>query len=317
MEQKKRFDMGKPIIKYRNPLTGIVQVPKHLTPMQFSRYPSDNAITFERWYLNLWSNTDQCERLYLPIQWTALYCNNGYGNGPIKNTIQRFLNELPKDKKYYTVVQYDDGIINNIDHLDIKVCAMSGPRIDFSLPLLCTPHKVNFIFPAKEANKKYKASFIGNLTHSVRATMIEQLKDKEGYYISTKTHNMHEYCNVLALSKYVLCPRGYGQSSFRIQEAIQFGAIPIYISDEFIFPYNMPAFPFGITLGVEDDIEAAIDYFEKTEQDKIIRMCIDANKDLFTYAGCKREILHYLKNEQSDNNPANGSAIEQQGGASV
>lgn len=265
--------------------------------MQFSRYPPDNAITFERWFLNQWANPDSTERYYLPIQWTALYCNNGYGNAPILHTIQEFLDTLPSDKKYYTIVQYDDGILNNIDHLDIKVCAMAGPRIDFSLPLLCTPHKTNFALSPKEANKKYRASFIGNLTHSMRATMINQLQDKEGFYISTKHHPLFEYNKIIALSKYVLCPRGYGANSFRIQEAIDCSAIPIYISDQFIFPYNMPAFPFGLVLNPEEDIISAIDYIEQTGQDKIIRACIDDNKKLYTYAGCKQEILNYLKND--------------------
>jgi hypothetical protein len=213
--------------------------------------------------------------------------------------VQRFIDELDRSKKYYTIVQYDDGILNNIDHLDIKVCAMAGPRIDFSLPLLCTPQRFNF--NPREAKKIYKASFIGNYTHSMRATMMQQLEGKDGYYVTTRHHNLIDYCKVIAQSRFVLCPRGYGQSSFRIQEAIDFGAIPIYISDEFVFPYNMPTFPFGVTIPMQTDheinIDEAINYVESTGQDKIIRLCIDNNRKLFTYSGCKQEILTYLKNE--------------------
>jgi len=36
------------------------------------------------------------------------------------------------------------------------------------------------------------------------------------------------------MSKFALCPRGYGKTSFRIQEALQYGAIPVYISDEYL-----------------------------------------------------------------------------------
>jgi hypothetical protein len=286
----------------------IVQVPPHLKPLQFSRYPPDNAITFERWYLENWTGADDRERLYLPIQWTALYCNNGYGNPVIVKTIQKFLDTLPTDKKYYTIVQYDDGILNNIEHLDIKVCAMAGPRIDFSLPLLCTQHKFNF--QPKEVKKIYKASFIGNYTHSMRATMIQQLEGKDGYYVTTRHHNLSEYCKVIAQSKYVLCPRGYGQSSFRIQEAIDFGAIPIYISDEFIFPYNMPTFPFGLVLKPDADIDEAIKYAEQTNLDELIKMFISANRKLFTYAGCKQEILQHLNNDTQFNNQSNGTTVQ-------
>lgn len=268
----------------------IVAVPAHLKPMQFSRYPPDNAITFERWYLESWTGIDDRDRLYLPIQWTALYCNNGYGNTQIIDTVQKFLDTLPTDKKYYTIVQYDDGILNNIEHLDIKVCAMAGPRIDYSLPLLCTPHKFNF--QPREVKKIYKASFIGNYTHAVRATMMQQLEGKEGYYVTTRQHNLLDYCKVIAQSKYVLCPRGYGQSSFRIQEAIDFGAIPIYISDQHILPYNMDTFPFGILLNHEDDIDQAID---GALSEGIYQTAINQNRKLFTYVGCKQEILNHLK----------------------
>ena len=88
------------------------------------------------------------------------------------HTIQKFLDELPRDKKYYTIVQYDDGIMNDISGLDIKTMAMSI-KSDFSLPLLCTPHKFNF--QPNEVKKYYKASFVGNLTHTIRARMLDQL----------------------------------------------------------------------------------------------------------------------------------------------
>lgn len=272
-------------------------VPQHLRPLQFSRYPPDNAITFERWYMENWSPKDQRERTYLPIQWTALYCNNGYGNAAILHTIQKYIDSLDPAKKYYTIVQYDDGILNDISRLDIKVMAMSI-KSDFSLPLLCTPHKFNF--SPKGIKKEIYASFIGNLTHPIRARIVEQLQAKEDYYISVKQHTLHDYCKIFARSKYVLCPRGYGLSSFRIQEAIDFGAIPVYISDEFIFPYNMPTFPFGPVLCTDncDDIDGSLRYADDHGVDKITKMMIESNKALFTYAGCKREILKYLEDEQ-------------------
>lgn len=302
MQNKKRISAAMPVVRLANRSKAIGDTPTYLTPMQFSRYPPDNAITFERWYYNNWNRQDERERVYLPIQWTALYCNNGYGNAPILHTIQKYLDGLDRSKKYYTIVQYDDGILNNIEHLDIKVIAMAGPRIDFAIPMLCTPHKFNF---GTNIKKDIFASFIGSYTHAIRAQMVDQLKDKEGYYISTKHHDLKEYCQILARSKYALCPRGYGQSSFRIQEAIDFGAIPVYISDEFVLPYNMPTFVFGITIPVGEDgntnIVDVLGYAEETGLDKIGKIIIEKNKSLFTYAGCKKEILNHLANEQKNN----------------
>lgn len=268
--------------------------------MQLSRYPADNAVTFERWYMDNWNVKDECERIYLPIQWTALYCNNGYGNPAILHTIQKYIDSLDVTKKYYTIVQYDDGILNDISKLDIKVIACSV-KSDFSIPLLCTPHKFNFTPGAFK--KDIYATFIGSLTHPIRATLVKELEFKDGYYVTTKHHDLREYCKIFARSKYVLCPRGYGMSSFRIQEAIQMNAIPVYISDEFIFPYNNASLLQAIS-------------FEELEErsiDEIISSEIDTRYDslkefysapecrnIYTYAGCKQEILNYLKNENTN-----------------
>jgi hypothetical protein len=299
-----------PIIKLASSKNrNYTQVPNYLLPMQLGRYPADNAITFERWYMENWNVKDECERIYLPIQWTALYCNNGYGNQAILHTIQKFIDALDTAKKYYTIVQYDDGILNDISKLDIKVIACSVPG-DFNIPLLCTPHKFNFTPSAFK--KDIYATFIGSLTHPIRARIIDELEFKDGYYVTTKHHDLREYCKIMARSKYVLCPRGYGLSSFRIQEAIQMNAIPVYISDEFIFPYDkvslIQAIEFKelevrqiseiISSEIDPRYESLKEYYSSSEI-----------KNLYTYAGCKNEILNYLRNEPQTNNMEGHTAI--------
>lgn len=270
---------------------GMVSVPRNFTPIQAMQYPADNAVPFERWYMENFVDANQRERIYLPIQWTALYCNNNFGKcHKTKLHIQSFLDSLDREKKYYTIVQYDDGILNSLANLDIKVFAMSGPRIDYPLPLLCMPHQYKF-----DVEKDIFASFVGRVTHPIRAEMIKQLQGNENYYISTKPHNMREYCEVLARSKYALCPRGYGQTSFRIQEAIQYGAVPVYISDQHIFPYNNPA-PF-LTHAFEwaPDLEYYMQLMNERYNEKMA--FIKKSQHLFTYQGCKTEILKELSHD--------------------
>lgn len=269
---------------------GMVSVPRNFTPLQTMQYPADNTIAFERWYMENFVDADARERIYLPIQWTALYCNNNFGRcHKTRLHIQSFLNGLDREKKYYTIVQYDDGILNTLDHLDIKVFAMSGPRIDYPLPLLCMPHK--YVFNEK---RDIFASFIGRVTHPIREKMIEQVKDLPGYYISTKPHKMEEYCRILARSKYALCPRGYGQTSFRIQEAIQYGAIPVYISDEFIWPYNSILPIIVVTTGDIGRIDIKLKFAPSSF------IITEGDKHLFTYQGCKSKILKELINESNE-----------------
>jgi FkbM family methyltransferase len=208
-------------------------------------YPPDNDIEFERWYYM--HHTTIEGRTYLPVMWTAYYCmadkHTSQRAGKIAS-LQKFLNDLDKTKRYYTIVQYDDGILNDLSHLDIKVFSMSGKPMDYCLPLLCKPHPVQ---PAFE--RTIYASFMGRITHPVRA---ELMKIKQpGWLITDQVQKMPQFCSILARSVFTLCPRGYGCNSFRIAESIQFGSIPVYISDVFAEGHGIPFEQYGIKIPLD------------------------------------------------------------------
>jgi len=45
-----------------------------------------------------------------------------------------------------------------------------------------------------------------------------------------------QYSDALYLAKFVLCPRGFGTSSFRIFESMRCGRVPVIISDDWVEP---------------------------------------------------------------------------------
>ena len=272
---------------YRKPIPGIEPVPIQWRPAQSFRYPIDNAHTFERWYLDTFLSGDTRERIYLPIQWTAIYCNNKFGQDKrIIDQLQGYLDKLDKSKSFYTIVQFDDGILNDIDHLDLKIFSMGGGRVDYPIPLLCTPHR-----PQKGVKQDLIANFIGRETHPIRKRIMG-LQDKAGFYVSNTPHNLSEYTWYIARSRFTLAPRGYGPTSFRLCEAIQAGSVPVYISDKHILPYNIP-FDYGLKLGPEDDFVKAIEQADIHWHLQRMREV----RDLFTYTGCKQQILKELANE--------------------
>lgn len=218
-----------------------VLVPDHFRPKHPFIYPGDNDPDFERWYYENYTGIEG--RTYLPILWTAFYCKNGYGKqpGPLAG-LQKFLDGIDRAKKYYTIVQYDDGILNDLKDLDIKVFSMSGKPMDYCLPLLCQDHKSIDPMPKRDIF----CSFVGRNTHPIRT---EILKIKEpGWLITDKVMKMAEFCNTLARSVFTLCPRGYGKTSFRIKEAIEFGSIPVYLSDEHLEPHGIDFDEYGVKL---------------------------------------------------------------------
>lgn len=242
---------------------GAVVVPAEFRQQVKKPYPEDNLIIFEQYFENFWNNTGNpneiaysdiyeqsaivmdmvrkqqknIKRIYLPVFWTSYYMNNGYASDKqAMQKLQDFLNTLDPSLKYFTIVQYDDGILNDLNHIDCHILGMGGGQIDSIIPLTSTSRKC-IAKPGKENEpRKYIANFIGKITHPVRQQIISMFQDKQNYYISTRHHSIEEYSRIMADSTYTLAPRGYGLSSFRIKEAYEQGSIPVYISDKFLFP---------------------------------------------------------------------------------
>lgn len=257
-------------------------------PVQFRQkhpfpYPPSNTHEFERWFHDTTRPEEITgDRIYLPVFWTSYWLKNGYGNNiRPRQALQAFINSLDRNKKYFSICQYDDGPMVDFKDLDIKIFGMSGGRIDYPIPLLCQPHGFKF-----ECKRDIFASFIGSDTHPIRRQLVEAFKGRKDCLVTLKPHPFKDYCNILARSIYALCPRGYGLSSFRIMEAIHYGAIPVYISDSFVWPYN-EEFP-GISCHVKDLPNCL------PKDCSVYLSQISQQKHLYTYDGCKKRILENI-----------------------
>lgn len=206
-------------------------------------YPPNNFRIFEEWFMGE-SRMHECDtdRLYIDVNFTGYLVNHNYAEFPNDvPELQELIDCLPRDKKYFCICQYDHGVVVDFKDLDVLQFNMSK-KIGVEMPLLCQPHPY-----AKAGNKKYLANFVGSKTHPIR-NHLELLKDKPGYYISFEFGSIEAYCQILDQSLFTLCPRGFGANSFRICEAMQYGSIPVYISDEFILPYGADFNQFGILI---------------------------------------------------------------------
>jgi hypothetical protein len=264
----------------------IYPVPLQFKPKQISLYPPDNTQEFEWWLKENLKPGELIgkERAYLPVTWTAYWCNNGYGTREKqKLALQKFVDSLPRDRKFFSVCQYDDGPMVDFKDLDIKIFGMSGGRIDYPIPLLCCPHKYEF----PHVKKDIFCSFVGSDTHPIRRELVKEFEGKKDCYVTLKKLNLKDYCEILARSVFALAPRGYGKNSFRCQEAIQYGAIPVYISDDWIIPYEGFGKAFYL-LKPGDNIYQ----FLKTASTET--SFIKEYAYLYTYAGCKQKILENI-----------------------
>lgn len=253
-----------------------------------AEHPPGNKPIFEEWFGSYFTGFELVnDRNYLPVYFTSFYVNNNYGNDPIaKKKLQDYIDSLDKSKKYFTVLQYDDGILNDVSGLDIKVFGSGGGRIDFPIPLICHPHPFEFDF-----RKDAFASFAGSMTHPVRKKIVQNFGHR--YQIPRKHLPIRDYCQLMARSTFSLAPRGYGQSSFRICEALQFQSIPVYISDHWIVPGNIDFNEYGVLVHNDEvrNIDKILKGFSAAQIESKREAGREIYKRIYTFEGCKQLIL--------------------------
>jgi hypothetical protein len=241
----------------------IVDVPLIFQPKYTSTYPSYSSgknmeeICYD--FFSIHKDTIDSDYVYLPVFWTSYYIINDYANNI--DELYNWLDTLDKTKKYFTIVQYDDGIFVRNFELDILVFSggggglnikndqmpwevsfyglsrhiVFGNKADYDIPLLCLPS-----FPEIENVKKdIFCSFMGRFdTHKCRIEMKHLLETNTTFQF-LNSENFEQYKTIINRSIFTLSPRGCGYASFRIYEAIMGNSIPIYIwDDKQILPFR-------------------------------------------------------------------------------
>ncbi len=257
----------------------------HIIPV----YPPNNHLIFEEWFAENYKGCNTKRELLL-IYPTSFHVNNGYGSRA--SELQYFCDELDPSKKYFTVCQYDDGVMVDWKGKDVLEFNMSKTN-GVMLPLLCQPQPYRF-----KSEKKWLANFVGSRTHHIRDSALN-LQGNSNYYISFNQHNIETYCRIIHESIFTLCYRGYGANSFRIAEAIQYGSIPVYISDEFILPPWVDFEEYGILIPYEsvgriDEILQSVPLEKILEKQNRLK---DVYESFYSYQGCMSQIVKYLENE--------------------
>jgi len=270
----------------------IQQVPVDFVVLTNHVYPPGNNLIFEDYFFRRFvTETPNTKRKYLPILWTNFYISRDYASKDMSD-LQNFLNTLDKNEKYFTIVQWDDGIQHKIDGLDIKVLS-SGGIGDYAIPLINMPHK------KVVRNRDIFASFLGCVfgRHKTREKMYEQFHGKQDYVFEEKS-DFHTFKEVMERSVFALCPRGYGKTSFRINEALNLGAIPVYVYDDPWVPFGdkIPFEEYGVLIH-ESEIEKLDVILKSINKEKIEKLRESGQyvyKEFYSYPGCYEKILEVI-----------------------
>jgi hypothetical protein len=261
-----------------------MNIPKQFQQRIKVSYPPGNHEIFEQWLIGKIPNTNG--RKYLPINWCGYYVNNDYGkNKEAIRRLQSFINSLDGAEKYWTVTQYDLGIINDVSRLDLKIFGAGGGRIDLAIGLLTTTENFSFM-----PEKKYFCTFSGSNTHPIREDLYKRYNDK---YLFTKSLPIKEYYSIINNSIFHLCPRGFGPTSFRICESLRFGSIPVYISDQYIIPYGRDFNEYGVLVHSSeiDRLDDILKGFSQAEIQAKQEAGRRIYNELYTFEGARKWIL--------------------------
>lgn len=269
-------------------------------------YPPNNKIIFEEYFYNWFmENKPLTNRTYLPIFWTNYYISKDYAQQDISE-VNKFLDTLDKNKEYFTITQWDDGIINPFEYKNIYVFGQGGggPRKgyigDYSIPLNCQPNP-----NIKIQNKEIFASFIGVIygrNNFIREKLHQNLKNKQEY-IFENSISYEEFSNTMSKSIFSLCPRGYGATSFRICEALQHQSIPVYISDKPWIPFNdlINFNDYGVFIHSKDidNIDIILKNISQEEINKKINLGKHIYNEYYSYHGCANKIIKIINENYS------------------
>lgn len=214
----------------------MIVVSDEFRPRNILEYPPGNKQTFEEYFFDEYTKSNiNMNRIYIPIFWTNYYICKNYGKGDLSK-LQSVLDSLDRSKKYFTIIQYDDNILNDLKDLDILIFAQGGYGIykekSYVIPLNCQSNN-----QIDTCEKDIFASFVGRITHPIRNLIFKEFGNKKDYFISDPI-DYKSYKNIMSRSIFSLCPRGYGLTSFRICESLQVGSIPVYIYDEDFIPFE-------------------------------------------------------------------------------
>jgi hypothetical protein len=221
----------------------ILQTPDFFRPTpNYPTYPPyHTGLYLEDYFIDYWTkNQVNTDRQFIAVSWTSYY-NNGLN----RSILQSYLNSLDITKKYFVVCQHDDAPLERLPPNTIVFCAGGNYSGDnkISIPLICSEIPKQLV--THTTNKDIFCSFVGSMTHPIRNSIIENYKDNSNFVLNYSGWNarvsddsLKNFIDITTRSKYTLCPRGYGTSSFRLYETMQLNSVPVYVSEVHDLPWS-------------------------------------------------------------------------------
>lgn len=203
----------------------------------------------EEFFVGRFKNSDEnSDYLFIPVHWTAVFnyrAKDGLGPGSANQNLRKKLfnkiSNLSTEKKYFTVSTHDDAPQGKFPPDTKHFYAGGNSELGTDpIPLICSEIKFD-----QDPQKLIFCSFVGSATNHIRNQALQSLHSKDGYLINAfhwkpdvSQDQQDLFINCTSRSRFTLCPRGYGATSYRLYESMKLGSIPVYISDKHMLPWS-------------------------------------------------------------------------------
>lgn len=127
--------------------------------------------------------------------------------------------------------------------------------------------------------------------------------------ITKKSDYCMQYRDLMADSKFVLCPRGTGLSSYRLYETIAYGRIPIIISDNYKLPeVGIDWRNLSIQVG-EDDLDSIPEKIHEFASTKNLEQVSETLKECFDRFFANSSLAHQIRSSLYETSAAYGESV--------
>jgi len=242
--------------------------------------PYHKGFYMERYFIDFYiknrTKIDDTGYQFLPVSWTDIYLHRPH----LKNKLQDLLNSLDGDKKYFTISQHDDAPLEILPPNTIKFSAGGNMRDCIPIPLICSPienieNKEKDIFCSFVGSVNAPVNVFGEMGHKTRMDMLNTLNNKPEYILKPRVwqgvvdeDRKNMFLDITTRSKFTLCPRGYGATSFRLYEAMQLGSVPVFVY------YGTPYIPFSNIIDW-NKLAVLVEYKDINNIDNILKSITD------------------------------------------
>ncbi|XP_026449384.1 probable glycosyltransferase At5g20260 [Papaver somniferum] len=210
---------------------------------------------------------DEAHAFFLPFSVgnivAALYKPLVYARGPYINVVSDYVRVVSEKYQYwnrsrgrdhfmvschdwapFVTKEAPNKLFENVIRVICNANSSEGfqPKRDATLPeiyLVARTLETATQYRKTGLNRSILGFFAGGVHGNIRKILMEHWKDKD------KELQVHEYLpkgqdygDLMAKSKFCLCPSGYEVASPRVVEAIHAGCVPVIISDHYVLPFS-------------------------------------------------------------------------------